>query len=216
MISRNTLYSQLKELLPMLLIVYSLPFLILLGVVIVRLQYKIPFSDFMRDPSSTMGAPFYIGFISNLGILFWSFSTAICFFCFEILRKDRNNKELMSFLFFSGVLTSILMLDDLFLFHEYVYPVYFQISEKLVFTGYGIIIILYLARFRKIILETDFLLLVFAFVFFGLSIILDSELIHCRGQYLFEDGFKLFGIVSWFAYFTRINMMWVKYDPANR
>jgi len=215
MMSKATLYSQLKKLLPILLIVYAISFFILLGVLIVNLQYNIPISNFTRDPTAIMNAPFYIGIVSNLGILLWSFSAAVCFFCFAILRKDANNKELISFLFFSGIITSILMLDDLFLFHEQIFPVYLQISEKYVLFGYGIILLLYLARFMRIILKTEFLLLLFAIGFFSLSLIWDLELFHSPAPFLFEDGFKLFGIFSWFAYFIRINMKWVRYNPIN-
>ncbi len=58
----------------------------------------------------------------------------------------------------------------------------------------------YVVRFRKLILQTDFIFLILAFALFGLSIVID--LLELKISILFEDGSKLFGIVSWFGYFA--------------
>ena len=108
-------------------------------------------------------------------------------------------------------MTVVLLLDDLFLFHEEVFPEYLHIPQKAVFAGYGIIILLYLISFRASILDTEFLILLFAFGFFGLSIIVDEILRSMiPQQHLFEDGAKLLGIVSWFAYFARVCVKQIK------
>ena len=58
--------------------------------------------------------------------------------------------------------------------------------------------------FRKVILKTEFVLLLFACGFFVLSLCFDAlHLPHGSvGKYL-EDATKFAGIVSWFLYFTR-------------
>jgi hypothetical protein len=152
-----------------------------------------------------MEAPVYVGLLSNIGILFWCASATICIFSFAVLQKNLDDREVLLFLLFSGLMTVVLLLDDLFLYHEEVFPEYLHIPQKAVLAGYGIMIFLYLIRFRKTIIQTEFLVLLFSFGFFGLSIIIDwIPQSTIPEHHLFEDGSKLLGILSWFAYFTRV------------
>jgi len=199
----KSIWHHFKALLPTMFVVYISTVTVLCVLVIISLQTGIRISYFTSDPATVMRAPSYIGVLSNIGILLWCSSAAICLFIFAILQKS-NDKELSSFFLVSGLITSILLLDDLFLLHETIYPVYLHIPEKVVITGYGIMTLLYLMKFKREILKTEFLLLFFAFVFFGASAVMDILLIHVRPHYLFEDGFKLLGIVSWSTYFTRV------------
>ncbi len=196
-------YHQLKALLPTLFTAY-IPILLLLCILaIVILKTKIPILDLTRDPARTLRAPFYIGLLSHIGVLLWCSSAAICLFSFALLRKDINDRELQSFFLFAGLITSVLLLDDLFQFHEHVFPIYLHIPEKVIYIGYGTMTLLYIIRFKQMILKTEPLLLLFAFGFFGLSIVIDAIIILPLHD-LFEDGFKLLGIVSWLTYFTRV------------
>ncbi len=210
--SESKLIYQMKKLVPTLSIVYSFTLFLLFIVVTIHQQTKTDLSDLTQDQVTVAGVPPYAGLLSNIGVLFWSFSAAICLFCSAVLRKDINNRELPSFLFFSGILTSIFLLDDLFLFHENLYPAYLNMPEKAVYSAYGIMVLLYFIRFRMTILSTDFLLLFIAFGFFGLSIVSGNGLVDLpSSEYLFREGTKLFGIVTWFAYFTRVGLKKVKY-----
>ncbi len=203
---------QLKKLVPTLLAVYLLTLFILYIVVTIHQKTKIDISILTQGPIVAMGAPFYAGLLFNVGVLFWSFSVAICFFCSAVLRKDISNKELPFFLLFSGIITSVFMLDDIFLFRKNFYPIYLNVPENAVYAVYGIMLLLYFIRFRATIMDTDFLLLFFALGFFGLSTAFGKWPFELQAnQYLFKDGAKLFGIVTWFAYFTRIGLKRVKY-----
>lgn len=77
----------------------------------------------------------------------------------------------------SGCLTTILLLDDLFLLHEFFIPTYIKIPEKVVYLIYVIFVFLYLKNFRRIIQNTEFIVLLLAFTFFGFSVSVDSSLI---------------------------------------
>ena len=202
---RQGLLDQSRALLPVMFAVYT-PVIILFA--IISLQTKIPVPNLTRDPLAITKAPFYFGAISNIGILFWCSAVAICFFSFRLLSDIRKNKEFQRFFLFSGGITSILLLDDLFLIHEEVFPYYLNIPEKLAFVGYGMIISLYLIKVRKTILKTEFIFLNLAFCFLGLSVTIDffpifTRLFGNEGEFLLEDGFKLLGIISWFTYFAR-------------
>ncbi|HEY9833453.1 MAG TPA: hypothetical protein V6D26_23075 [Stenomitos sp.] len=194
------LRTQLKSLFPILIGLY-IPMLILVAIIVwVGLQLSIPMADLTRDPSATTGDSPFIGALSYIGVLFWCASVAICLFSFALLQKTGSIGGFSGFFLFGGLISLILLLDDLFLFHETVFPLYFKIPEKLVFLSYGLVILGYVTRFRKLILKTDFIFLILAFGLFGLSIGID--LLELKISILFEDGSKLFGIVSWFGYFA--------------
>jgi hypothetical protein len=195
--------AQLKALLPIILLIYA-PVLILF--VILKLQTKIPVSLLTRDPLAIVEAPFYWGAISNFGVLMWCAAVVIPWFSFRLLEQVKNNKEFNHFFLFSGCLSSILLLDDLFLLHEEVFPKYLNIPEKLVFLVYGMMILFYLIKFGKIISKTNFILIVLAFGFFGCSVVIDllpfEAWLGNEDQFLLEDSLKFLGILSWLIYFA--------------
>lgn len=203
---------QFKALLPVLFAAYG-PTLFVLGMlVVVKRQAQIPVAQLMRDPAAITGTPFYIGLLSNIGILLWCAAAAVCIFSAIALRKIAIYKELYSFLLTSGLLTSMLVFDDFLLLHESAFPNYLNIPERFVYLVYGIITLLYLVRFNKIILKTDFILLLFAFGFLGVSILIDKILPFSEFSVFVEDGAKLLGIVSWFAYFTRVCLEPIRFN----
>jgi hypothetical protein len=210
--TRQGLLEKLRALVPVMVVMYA-PLLILFA--IIGLQTRIPVENLTRDPLAITKSPFYWGAISYIGILFWCAAVAICLFSFRLLTEIGRNKEFHQFFLFSGYLTSIVLLDDLFLLHEEAFPNYLNVPEKLVFVGYGMIISLYFVKFRKIILKTEFLFLILAFCFLGLSVIIDllpiaTRLLSNQGEFLLEDGFKLMGIISWFTYFARVGVAQLK------
>lgn len=139
--------------------------------------------------------------MSNIGAVVWSFSAAICLFSYTLLRTRQESRDVAGFLLFGGCISLVLLLDDLFMLHEQFYPRYFGVGEKIVFSFYAALNLFYLAKFRTLIIESDFVLLLLALFFFALSMLLDLLPETSHPWYdLFEDGLKLFGIVSWFAY----------------
>jgi hypothetical protein len=161
---------------------------------------NIPFSYFTRDPLAITGSPPFYGLISNFGAILWSFSVGICFFTYSLLKERNNTQENISlFVFFSGTISAILLVDDMFLFHEKVFPKLLFINEKIVFSLYGLIILYYLIRFRDVILKrTNYLFLMLSLAFFFISICIDQlPEFSTKWHHLFEDTPKFLGIVSW-------------------
>lgn len=209
-ISFKPLWSdQLKELIPTLLIVNITIFLTLCVFLIIRLRYGVPMPHLFRDPVEVMKAPLYLGVAQKIGFVLWCFSAAICLFSFVVLRNDLHNREWSYFFLCSGLITSVLLIDDYFLMHEFLTR-YSQIAEKVILSLYGIIVALYLIRFSKTLLNTEYLLLLIAFGFFGFSIMIDLELVYFPGGTFAEDGTKLFGIANWCAYHTRACLKQIK------
>ena len=181
---------------------YILIFILLTGVAIGSILYDIPVYKFTADPTASLGAHPFTGLISNIGVLLWCSTVAICFFTFIIYRLSRKDK-ISIFLFFSALLSLILLIDDLFLFHENIFPYRLHIPQKGIYLGYGIILIGYLYSFRGLLLEFRYKLLVAAILLFGLSIGCDVFLPQEKWEYFIEDSFKILGIFSWFLFYTR-------------
>jgi hypothetical protein len=156
-----------------------------------------------RDPLAVTGSAFYIGLLSNLGVMLWSATTAICFFRSFLLGYNHYFRPTTIFLFMSGMLCLILSLDDAFMLHEEVFPDYFGLSEKSVLGGYLIIFAGYLVYFFRQIARTEYLLFILALIFLGLSAILDQILPMSNLQTFIEDSLKFAGIVYWLTYFSR-------------
>ncbi len=229
----NTILSiQIKRLFSTIVKLYVPTLLLLLFVILINYQTDIDLGIFTRDPAVIAGAngltskvnlttnPL-VGVVSNIGILCWCICASNCFFSSAILRSRRNSETskvriFANFFYFFGIITTFFLLDDLFLFHEIIAPELFNISEKAVYYSYVFLLAWGVVKYRKIIFETDWYLFCLAFLFFGFSVLIDKFFDYLylfkfaeEGGWLgllilLEDGFKLFGIVSWLGYFTRV------------
>ena len=211
LITFQTLFK--KESLIALLKIF-VPGIIILAIgAICHIIFNVPFSNYSRDPIQVLEGKPYVGAISNVGILLWSASASILFFS-AILGTILNiPKRLVQFLVYGGVLTSLMLMDDMFLFHDVIFPEYLNISQNFFYISYGIILIIYLYLYKSVLLTTDYILLLAAFGLFAASVAVDEfveHVVELRAEYLFEDGFKLLGITSWFAFFSRTCYLLVK------
>lgn len=167
---------------------------------------------FLRDIVATGKLPFFAGFVSQLGGMLWCASLTVCLFSLLILRP-RNGSLIASrrFLLQAALLTGVLLLDDIFLFHEEVAPEYLHIGEKFVMAGYLLLGIAFVFFNRNEILSSEYFLLGLALALLGASVFLDALPIDDFGLRYFwkrleiflEDGFKFAGIATWLIYFVR-------------
>jgi hypothetical protein len=205
---RGIVSEQVRPVAPLLLGVYLAACLALGIVAAISLGTGTPMSSFMSDPARVANVPPYTGLFSNLGALLWCASAAICLFSAAIMSR-LGDRGVAIFFLASGLVTSVLLVDDLFMIHEKASEIYWRISEEAVFTAYGAMLALYLARFRRTILRTQYLPLLLAFGFMALSLLTDklndSEEKAALLLVLLEDGSKLLAIVSWLVYFTRLS-----------
>lgn len=110
-----------------------------------------------------------------------------------------------------------LLIDDLFQLHENFSALLFgaeaniaqtnkplqHLLETIVFGIYGSLFALYIFYFRKLIYQTDLLVLILALVFFAISIVIDILFEGMKGDFILEEGFKLLGIISLLTYYIR-------------
>ncbi len=158
---------------------------------------------FSRDPMATLQGHPLTGIQSTLGVLVWGGAAAICFFSCLALQRVKLQENLSFFLFWSGVISIVLALDDMFLIHEDLAYRYLSVNEKVVVLVYGCLVAWFAIKFRRNILATDYSLLLLAFVFFGSSVFIDMLNSKWSWSIFFEDGFKLLGIVTWSGYLIR-------------
>lgn len=198
----RSIRSQFRKVTPVLLISWLSATLMLLLAIFISLNKDIALDMFTKDPNAQFNAPFYIGFFSNIGIMIWSASFTICFYgAWSIpLRKNVKGQQ---FLIVSGLITLLMTLDDLFQLHELVFPQYLSISENMVYLTYLNIYMIYFIRFRKQLLNSDFIVLFLAFFLLGLSTIIDILPLPMEKDTFLEDAIKLLGAITWLIYFVR-------------
>lgn len=183
-----------------LLLGYGLAFLILCIPVAAKLLWDVPPEYMLRDAAAVTDTPAYIGIVSNLGLLLWAATAGICLFA------AASQPHVRRFWLYAGLLTMALLADDWLLLHENGFPVYLGIPEKLVYALYGLATLGYVVRFRRLLLRAEYLVLLVAFGWFAASVGADAFLdgvVWVPGFFLWEDGAKLFGIVTWLVFHGR-------------
>ncbi len=175
--------------------------LLLIVVAFVSARLGVSPGYFTRDPSALTGANPFWGAVSNVGILLWCACATLCFYVSWLARRSGATGEWTSFFLSAGILTTILLLDDLFLLHEVVFPGWLGIRERYVILTYGLAATYGVVRYRHIILATNYWILALAAGFFAVSLSVDYLTGHGEADlFLFEDGLKLLGIATWGAY----------------
>jgi len=166
--------------------------LILATMVFVHVHSQVPFANMTRDVTAIAQINPLSGMLSNLGIILWCVSASVCFFAATLLRQSQP-RECFLFMLSAALLTTYLLFDDLFQFHEALADRYLGLDEKVIYVALGTAATAHLVRFRRIILRTRFDLLLLAFGFLAVSVVMDeiTEALALRlgdWEYFFEDG----------------------------
>lgn len=202
---RSTLFSVLtlasqRYAITWVILLYSIG---LIGLALIAFQPFVEISILTRDPLAITKGEFYFGLLSNIGIMLWCGTASLCIFTYFILRNVYPGLD-QNFFLCSGLITLFLLVDDLFMLHESVFPLYLGMDEQMVNIVYLLFIGYLLIRYRYKILRTPYLILVSSLGFFGLAVIADTKLTGPSPyRHLFEDGFKFLGILGWFYYFIQ-------------
>lgn len=160
-----------------------------------------------RDPSDVYAwAPEvqpkpYIGVLSNLGLMLWSASAAICFH--GAWRRPAGSVA-RRFLVASGALTSLLLFDDAFMFHEWLFPKVLHVREYQVYLVYLLSMASYLFVYRRTLLQTTSLTLLIGLVLFAGSMAIDKILPFANDEAAIEDYLKFGALTWWLAYYARV------------
>lgn len=188
-----------------LLILAAITGLVFGGLVVLRATTGIAIAEFTRDPLGYTEYPWYKGLVSNLGVIIWSATAGVCFFVWLLGSRSGRAREHARYLLAGGLVTVILLLDDLYMFHEVVFPEHLGIPEPTVYGTYLMLLLGFIARFQEIILRFDTPLFIAALFGFSTSMLADiaAYWVAIPGYYVIEDGGKFFGIVNWGAFLGR-------------
>lgn len=199
--SNRTGLSRLRPLLP-LVGIWFLGCLLLTGLV---LQRQVPYDELLLDPNSLNKVPWYTGLVSNLGILCWTTATSTAFFGSWLARYGgRHAASVM--LGRGALLSTILLLDDLFQLHVAVKPL-FGVSKAMVYLAYLLFAGWWVTTQRVEIRRTRSELLLASLAAFGGSVVVDQlgsalPLLDSQAALLLEDACKFLGVLAWAQYFV--------------
>lgn len=204
-VTLGALRRQARELAPILAALYVPAAALLLGAVVASHVTRRSLGVFTRDPTTIMGANPLIGVISSVGVLGWCATASLCLFTWGVTRHRVAGRLGDMFLLIPGLLTAVLMLDDLFQIHETLAPRYIGGPDDLLIVFHVLVVVGWAVAFRRRILQTEYLLLLIAagglIVSAGIDSLTEAPY---SSRYLFEDGFKFLGIVGWLGYFGRV------------
>jgi len=159
----------------------------------------ISMDNLTRDPAQVRHFPVYIGLLSNIGSIMWCLAAAISLFTAGYIWRINGRAQESSFLGVIGLITCLLMIDDLFLVHDVIFPVYFHIPEIAMYIFYVSIAILMYKYFALFIQHnTEYTILMLSILLTGISVIMDMNIF--PGGIDVEDTFKLFGITAYSYY----------------
>jgi hypothetical protein len=187
---------------------------LLLLVAIAATSPHIALSSLTRDMAAIAQVHPLIGVVSNVAVLLWCATAVICLFSSSLLRQQGLHAE-ARFLLWAGLMTAVLLVDDLFMIHEYIAPVHFNVNEKVVLLGHACGAGAYLLSHRRLILAANYQLLAAAMVLFTASMLVDIADGHGWWN-LAEDGFKVLGIASWLGYHAGRARYWLVHAPDTR
>ncbi|ASO07968.1 hypothetical protein [Arenibacter algicola] len=157
-LSLSSLVSQVmqavkKTSMKILMFIFLLAAIVLAALAIINRIYQVPFNLMTSDPTAIAGIHPLSGVLSNLGIILWCFAACSCTLAAMILRSI-GTKKLYLFLLYSSLLSTFLILDDLFQFHEDLSTL-IGLNQKVVYVLLATAVITYLSYFRELLFQTD-------------------------------------------------------------
>lgn len=180
---------------------------VLIAMAIAHNFFNVSIYNLTRDPTVIGKIHPLSGIISNLGVLLWWSATTICFFTSMFFFRTKQ-QETYQFFLMATVLSTWLALDDLFQFHDDLIGRYLGFDESFFMIALMVLVLIFLFKFKKIILQTNFIVLFLALGFFFVSVTVD----HYQGakallslgelRVFIEDGSKWLGITCWLSYFA--------------
>ncbi len=176
--------------------------LVVTVVVVLSIVAGVPVQVLIEDPAFLLGGHPLTGMLSNLGVLLWAATAAVCGFTYWSSASLQLPPLLRAYVGLGGAITTALLLDDLFMLHEEVLPLTFGIDQKIVAGAYALGLPAYFWYFRSllsrrhVLLGASLLLLAFSLGY--------DQFMPPGGEWrpVWEDGPKFLGIVAWFGHFT--------------
>jgi hypothetical protein len=187
---------------------YALAFLCLVGLLALSAWKGIPIRTLTEDPGTVLNIPPYVGFLTHICVLLWCAAAASCLLSYLVLRGKGRHKAMSRFFLAAGLFTGLLLLDDLFMFHDYLAGGFLPFPEEVFYVLYLGLLLLFLGLFARIILKSRYFILAAALLFLSSAVGIDHYqdglivLLGSQVEYLAEEGIKFLGVTGWFSYFV--------------
>lgn len=155
-----------------------------------------------KEPAETLHAPKFVGAFAHAVVLLWV-PAAVTGIVAGWLHRSVGQTRRAAFFLVAGGLSVALLMDDLFMFHEFVYPG-LGVPELVVYAGYAAAGLLFVATFWGDLVESGALLMVVVGgAFLAASIGLDIVVPVAETVHVLEDGSKAIGVAMWTVAITR-------------
>lgn len=167
-------------------------------------QRQVPYEELLLDPNTVNSIPWYTGLVSNLGILGWTTATATGFFGAWVAAFG-GRPGAAGMLWRGALLSTTLLLDDLFQLHVAVGPL--GVPKVAVYLAYLVGAGAWIVTQHREIRRTRAELLIAAGLAFGVSILVDQTggalpVLGQQGALVVEDASKFLGVLAWAEYFV--------------
>jgi hypothetical protein len=128
------------------------------------------------------------------------------------------------FLLQFGIITFVLLIDDMFLFHGEIAPKILHIDKHIVIAVYLIMVGYFLYSNWGEILSSEYLLLLLALVLFIASVLFDSLPLQYfnfyrlvdQFRFFLEDGFRFAGVAAWLTFIACYALRRIEPARGNR
>lgn len=163
----------------------------------VSLQQGSPAHDLFMDATLLGGRAWYVGMVAALGILAWAVSVCGCVAAWYV--SDLGDRPQAASAFRAGALLfTLLLLDDLFLFHSGLLPKTLGVHKLVVLGAYAALALAWLSSAQAEILRTRWELLVAASAAFSISLGTEALWIAADTgvKVIVEDGAKFMGVLA--------------------
>ncbi|MEM8922962.1 MAG: hypothetical protein AAGD35_05625 [Actinomycetota bacterium] len=167
--------------------------------VLVR-QDGIPYEEFLLDPSQYGGRPWYVGLISNLGVLGWT-AAAVSSGIGAVAAIRGGRPGAAGFLRAGATLSTLLLLDDLFQLHIIV-PRTLGLPKVSFYGLYAVLAGWWILGSVSELLRTRWPLLGAAAGALSVSVVVDVVGGGREWSLVAEDSAKFLGILAWALYFV--------------
>lgn len=194
--------------------VFVPPLLVLFFLAVIAVARELDTGAIFRDPTTLLEGYPLLGAMSNVGVVLWWLAAGTCLFTWWLSGPLGLDRGVGVFLLTAGLLTTLLAIDDQFLLHDELVPLYLGLRERYVMAGYLLLVGAWLLLNLRVIRRSEWPLLAGALAFFGGSVATDvvaqatmtdvENLGRGLDWVMFaEDGLKFVGIFGWAAYFFR-------------
>jgi len=169
---------------------------------VLGLQNSVPFEQLTHDPVTLADMAWYVGAISNLGIVLWTAALVTAAGGAWVAART-GRPSAARFLGTGSVVGIILMLDDLFQFHADLLPNRLGVGKSVALALVLTPALCWVIGWRADIARSRWMILAASGIGSACSLVADRVGDSAGTSALMvEDGAKLLAIVAWAVYFT--------------